>query len=101
MTEVVKEAIWVKGLLGDLGFKQDKAQVWCDSQSAICLSNNSVFHERTKHMTLKRSFLSEMKEEGNIEMIKIHTSRNPADMLTKYILVNSFESTLEVLKLIK
>ncbi|KAG7567097.1 Integrase catalytic core, partial [Arabidopsis thaliana x Arabidopsis arenosa] len=63
LTEAVKEAIWVKGLLGDLGFVQDNAQVWCDSQSAICLSKNSVFHERTKHMALKRSFLSEIKEE--------------------------------------
>jgi len=31
LTEAVKEAIWVKGLLEDLGFQQDKAQVWSDS----------------------------------------------------------------------
>ena len=67
LTEAVKEAIWVKGLLEDLGFQQDKAQVWSDSQSAFCLSRNSVFHEQTKHMARKRSFLSDIIEEGNIE----------------------------------
>lgn len=101
LTEVVKEAIWVKGLLEDFGFQLDKAQVWCDSQSAICLSKNSVFHERTKHMARKRSFLSDIIEDSDIEIVKIHTSSNPVDMLTKCIPVNKFESALELLKLIR
>ena len=101
LTEAVKEAIWVKGLLEDIGFQQDKVQVWSDSQSAICLSKNSVFHERTKHMARKRAFLSEIIEKGEIEVVKIHTSINPADMLTKCIPVKNFESALDTLKLVE
>jgi len=101
LTEAVKEAIWVKGLMEDLGFKQDKVQVWCDSQSAICLTKNNVFHERTKHMLRKRAFMSEIIEEGEINVVKIHTSNNPPDMLTKCIPIHKFVSALEFLKLIK
>ncbi|KAK3001961.1 hypothetical protein RJ639_020920 [Escallonia herrerae] len=39
-TEAVKEAIWLKGLVGDLGLKQESSTVYCDSQSAIHLTKN-------------------------------------------------------------
>ncbi|KAH9733925.1 retrovirus-related pol polyprotein from transposon TNT 1-94-like protein [Citrus sinensis] len=39
-TEAVKEAIWLKGLLGDLGVIQENIAVFCDNQSAIFLANN-------------------------------------------------------------
>jgi len=40
-------------------------------------------------------------EEGSVEVLKIHTSRNPADMLTKGIPVQKFEAALEFLKLLR
>ena len=60
-----------------------------------------MFHERTKHIARKRSFLSDIIEEGNIEVVKIHTSINPVYMLTKCIPVKSFDSALDTLKLIE
>jgi len=38
---------------------------------------------------------------GVVDVLKIHTSRNPADALTKCIPINKFESALDALKLIK
>lgn len=99
LSEAIKEAIWIKGLLYEMGFEQQKVSVWCDSQSAVSLSKNKVFHERTKHMAVKYSFVKDIVEEGEIEVLKIHTSRNPADMLTKCIPVQKFEAALELLKL--
>jgi len=40
----VKEALWIQGLLTEMGFKQEKITLWCDSQSAISLSKNNTFH---------------------------------------------------------
>ncbi|KAK9733789.1 hypothetical protein RND81_04G092600 [Saponaria officinalis] len=40
-TEGIKEAIWLKGLVSELGLKQDVLVVFCDSQSAIHLTRNS------------------------------------------------------------
>ncbi|KAK3025748.1 hypothetical protein RJ639_040440 [Escallonia herrerae] len=52
-TEAVKEAIWLKGLVGDLGLKQESSTVYCDSQCAIHLTKNQMFHERTKHVDVR------------------------------------------------
>ncbi|KAH9699562.1 hypothetical protein KPL71_024410 [Citrus sinensis] len=38
--EAFKEAIWLRGMVTELGFKQKQVAVHCDSQSAICLSKN-------------------------------------------------------------
>lgn len=72
--------------------------MWCDSQSAICLSKNRVFHERTKHMAVKYNFIRDMIDEGEVEVVKVHTSRNPADILTKVVSVSKFKSALDLLR---
>lgn len=101
LTEAVKEALWIQGLLTEMGFKQEKVTLWCDSQSAISLAKNNTFHERTKHIAIKFNFIRDVIEEGSVEVLKIHTSQNPADMLTKGIHVQKFESALEFLKLLR
>ncbi|KAL0409122.1 UNVERIFIED_CONTAM: Retrovirus-related Pol polyprotein from transposon TNT 1-94 [Sesamum radiatum] len=49
-TEALKEAIWLKGLLDEIGFLKHKVTVFSDSQSSIQLCKNPVFHDRTKHI---------------------------------------------------
>nr|GEY27635.1 zinc finger, CCHC-type [Tanacetum cinerariifolium] len=48
LTEAVKEAIWLNGLLEELGLKLNTVAVNYDNQGVIHLSRNHVFHERTK-----------------------------------------------------
>lgn len=38
LAEAAKEGIWLKGLVIDLGFPQDKAVIFCDSLSFVCLA---------------------------------------------------------------
>jgi len=90
ITEAVKEALWMQGLLKDMGVKQDKVLVWSDSQCVISLSKKNMFHERTKHIAVKYHFIRDVIENGDVEVLKIHTSQNPADMLTKVIPVQKF-----------
>ena len=42
-TEAVKEAIWLRGLVNDLGL-QDETIVFCDRQTAIHLTKNPMYH---------------------------------------------------------
>ena len=42
--EAGKEMLWLKRFLQELGLKQDGYVVNCDSQSAIDLSKNSMYH---------------------------------------------------------
>jgi hypothetical protein len=56
VAEAAKEALWLKGLVKELGLNQGGVQMHCDSQSAIYLAKNQVYHARTKHMlSIKRS----------------------------------------------
>ncbi|GJZ34930.1 retrovirus-related pol polyprotein from transposon TNT 1-94 [Tanacetum coccineum] len=52
LTEVVKESIWIRGLLEELGVELNTVTVNCDNQGAIYLSRNHVFHQRTKHINV-------------------------------------------------
>ena len=55
----------------------------CDSQSAIMLARNPVFHAKTKHIQVKYHFIREVLDSKSIELVKVHTDDNPADLLTK------------------
>ena len=66
ITEAVKEAIWLQGLLDDLGVGQKQVTVFCDSQNAIHLAKNQVYHARTKHIDVRYHFVWEIIEEGGV-----------------------------------
>ena len=40
VTEAIKEAIWLHGLVADLGIEQEHGVVFCESQSVIHLAKN-------------------------------------------------------------
>ncbi|KAE8703105.1 hypothetical protein F3Y22_tig00110474pilonHSYRG00127 [Hibiscus syriacus] len=52
--------------------------------SAIHLAKNQVYYSRTKHIDVRYHFVREIFEEGKILLQKIATSKNPADMMTKF-----------------
>ena len=72
MTEAMKEAIWLQGLIDDLGVDQDLLKINCDSMSAIYQAKNHVYHSRTKHIDVRFHFVREILDEGDIELQKVH-----------------------------
>ena len=84
-TEASKEMIWMQRFMEELEKKQEDCKLYNDSQSAIHLAKNSAFHSRTKHIQLRYHFIRSVLEDGQLKLEKIHTSQNPADMLTKAI----------------
>ncbi|KAK9200159.1 hypothetical protein WN944_015355 [Citrus x changshan-huyou] len=83
LTEAVKEAIWLRGLVSELGFKQEGVIVGCDSLSVIQLSKNPKYHERTKHIDVRMHFIRDEISKGVVNVVKVPSEVNPADMLTK------------------
>ncbi|KAH9684927.1 hypothetical protein KPL70_013734 [Citrus sinensis] len=83
--EALKEAIWLKGMVTELGAEQDSVEVYCDSRSAIHLSKNQTHHEKTKHIDVKLHFLRLEVSRGAVKLLKINTEENPTDMLTKAV----------------
>ena len=101
LSEASREAIWLKGICEDLGFEQEAAEIQCDSQSAIYLSKNNMFHERTKHMKVKYNFIREVVADGQVRFLKVHTSKNAADVLTKALPGDKFREHIKTLKVLE
>ena len=70
--------------------------IYCDSQSVIDLSKNSMYHARTKHIDVRYHWIREEVESELFHVKKIYTSENPADMLTKTIPKDKFELCKEL-----
>ena len=84
MVEGVKEAIWIRGLLDELGFKMDQPTIMQqDNQSAIAIAINPVHHSRIKHLEIKTHFLREHIEGSTVEFVYCPTELMIADILTK------------------
>ena len=94
--EAFKEAIWLRGMINELGYEQSSIAILCDSQSAISLSKNQVHHEKTKHIDIKLHFIRLEVSKGTVKLVKVHTSNNVADMLTKPIPKAKFELCLNL-----
>ncbi|GJU66425.1 hypothetical protein Tco_1252684 [Tanacetum coccineum] len=99
LTEAVKEAIWLRGLLEELGVVLNTVAVNCDNQGAIHLSRNHVFHERTKHINVRYHFIREVLEAKTVKVLKVGTEHNAADALTKVVPGRKLQHCLELLKL--
>lgn len=88
--------MWLKGKLNELGHEQSTVKIFCDSQSAICLSKNHVHHKKTKHIDIKLHFIRLEVTKRTILLVKIYTSENMADMLTKSIPIAKFKTCLDL-----
>ncbi|KAG8497073.1 hypothetical protein CXB51_008352 [Gossypium anomalum] len=96
ITEACKEAIWLKGLFSELNKDLQISTVFCDSQSAIFLTKDQMFHERTKHIDVRYHFVHNIIARGDIVVSKISTHENPADMMTKSLPITKFEYCLDL-----
>nr|GEY25934.1 hypothetical protein [Tanacetum cinerariifolium] len=65
----------------EYNFMQTKIHV--DNESAICVVKNPVYHSNTNHIEIRHHFIRDSYEKRLIEMVKIHTDSNVADLLTK------------------
>jgi hypothetical protein len=101
LVEGVKEAIWLKGMIGELGITQECVKIHCDSQSAIHLANHQVYHERTKHIDIRLHFVRDMIESKEIVVEKVASEENPADVFTKSLPRSRFKHCLDLIKFVE
>ena len=73
----------MKKFLQELGLKQERYVLYCDSQSAIHLSKNSTFHSRSKHIDVRYHWIRDVLNLKLLQLEKVHTDDNISDMLTK------------------
>lgn len=92
MTLIVKEIMWVKALLVDMGvIHKPPVILFCDSKAALHISANPVFHERTKHIEKDCHFIRDELLRGTIKAKHVSTREQLADFFTKALGKKEFD----------
>ncbi|KAJ0587122.1 putative RNA-directed DNA polymerase [Helianthus annuus] len=101
MCSATCELMWLKNLLFELNVDcQLPMLLNCDSQAALSIAANPVFHERTKHFELDLHFLREKVAYGIINPVKVDSENQLADIFTKGLSVDQHEVFCEKLGLV-
>ncbi|GJX98555.1 putative ribonuclease H-like domain-containing protein [Tanacetum coccineum] len=77
------QVLWIQNQMLDYGYNFMQTKIHVDNESAICVVKNPVYHSRTKRIEIRHHFIRDSHEKILIEMVKIHTDNNVADLLTK------------------
>ncbi|GJS52377.1 putative ribonuclease H-like domain-containing protein [Tanacetum coccineum] len=78
-----RQVLWIQNQMMDYGFNFMNTKIHIDNESTICVVKNPVYHSRTKHIEIRHHFIRDCYEKRLIDVLKIHTDSNVADLLTK------------------
>ena len=71
----------------------------CDSQSAIYLAKNQAHYE-IKHIDVRYHFIREILERKEVNLIKVASEENAADIFTKAVPMSKLHHCLRLLHVI-
>ena len=87
------EIVWILYFLKDIGVNHEKeALLFCDSQAALHIGSNPVFHERTKNIEIDCHVVRDKVLEKVIKLNHVRSNCQLADLLTKALNYNQFST---------
>ncbi|GJR73412.1 putative ribonuclease H-like domain-containing protein, partial [Tanacetum coccineum] len=90
-TNCCGQVLWIQNQMLDYGFNFMNTKIYIDNESTICIVKNLVFYSKTKHIEIRHHFIRDSYEKRLIQVIKIHTDQNVADLLIKAFDVGRFQ----------
>ena len=69
----------------------DTTMILCDNQICIKMTENPVFHDKSKHIEIRYSYLRDIVQKGAIKLQHVSTNEQVADVLTKPLSRVKFE----------
>jgi hypothetical protein len=85
------EAICLRRLLTELFDEElEPTVIHCDNQSCIKLSENPVFHDRSKHIEIRYHFIRDKVQKGEVQLQYIPTKEQLVDLFTKPLVKGKF-----------
>ncbi|KAJ9550670.1 hypothetical protein OSB04_014715 [Centaurea solstitialis] len=85
------QVLWIQNQMLDYGMTFLNTPVYIDNNSAISIVNNPVKHSKTKHIEIKYHFIRDSNEKKLIQVLKVHTDYQYADLFTKAFDVGRFK----------
>ena len=86
------ESIWLWELLSGLfNLELDTTMILCDNQSCIKMTENPVFHDRSKHIEIRYFYIRDMMHKGAIKLQYVSTNEQVSDVLMQPLSRVNFE----------
>nr|GEU86226.1 ribonuclease H-like domain-containing protein [Tanacetum cinerariifolium] len=85
------QVLWIQNQLLDYGYNFMHTLIYIDNSSTICIIKNHVLHSKTKHMEIRHHFIRDCNDKKLIQVVKIPSDNNFADILTKAFDVGRFQ----------
>ena len=70
-------------MLGLFNLELDTTMILCDNQSCIKMTENPVFHDRSKHIEIRYFYIRDMMQKGAINLQYVSNDEQVFDVLTK------------------
>ncbi len=108
LTPASKNMIWLHKILSELStfianpsiYPTEPTILYSDSQNALSIAKDSVFHECTKHIGVCYHFIRQTIEEGHIKLQYCPTDDMIADVLTKPLACQKFKKFMEAVGIV-
>nr|GEX52752.1 retrotransposon protein, putative, Ty1-copia subclass [Tanacetum cinerariifolium] len=85
-SEAAKEAVWIRKFIDELGvvpLNDYPIKMNCDNSAAINMAKELGIQKGTRHFKRKYHYVRECIEIGEIDIVKVHTDDNLANLFTK------------------
>ena len=84
MASMVKDTIWLRQLLHELGVTPKAAsRQHTDNRGVHLQSTKQVNHATAKHFRIAQAFIRSCCENGVVDVVKVESKENAADIFTK------------------
>ncbi|KAJ9543955.1 hypothetical protein OSB04_023662 [Centaurea solstitialis] len=103
-SQCCSQVLWIQNQMQDYGLSFLQTPIYIDNNSAISIVNNPVKHSKTKHIEIKYHLIRDCNEKKLIQVLKVHTDDQYADLFTKAFDVGKvycIESIMESMCFIK
>ena len=98
LSEAVSEIKFIKELMNIFKLKMsDPIKIYEDNTGAINIANYGNFTKNSKHIEIHYHFVNESVKEKEIEIIKVDSAENIADIFTKSLCKEKFNKFRELL----
>ena len=92
ISATMQEIKWIEQLLKELKVNTSRtAQLFCDNQAAIAISQNDVHHARTKHIDIRHHYIREAIQKKEVQLSWIRSEDQLADIFTKALPIHAFQ----------
>ena len=96
------EVVWLRKLLSNLfDLQLDATSIYYDNHICVKLSENLVFHDKSKHIKIKYHYILDMVQRGAVQLQYVVTTEQIVDVLTKPLARVKFEYFKEIFGVIQ